>query len=212
MVSRPLLGLAAVALACSAAPLYGQSVCELFEHHAAKDMAVGSYAVWQFTDGTMKQAVVGTQDVNGERHIWFEMAVRENTKGVSMVAKLLVPSFARLSEVKEMVVQPAGEPAIRPPAQMMPMFRRNIPDPLAEMQKKCDAGVEDLGTEKVTVPAGTFSARHFRAAGGEEMWIDMTLAFPVVKMTSDQGDMVLAGHGTDATSAITGPIQDMPEF
>ena len=214
MISRPLVGLVAFGLAGVAVPLQGQTMCELFEHHMS-NMAVGAYASWQFQDGTMKQAVVGAKEVDGQKHIWFEMAMQENKKGASMVAKFLVPSFDRLYEVKELVVQPAGEPAMRVPKQMISMMQQNMKDPMAEMRKKCGAGEEpvvDLGTATVTVPAGTFTARHFRAASGEEMWIDMSLAFPLVKATTDKGDMILVEHGTDASTAITGPIQDMPGF
>ena len=214
MISRPLISLVALGLAGSVAPLQAQTVCELFDE-GTTDMTVGAYASYQLPDGTMKQAIVGTKDVDGAEYIWFEMAIEEEKKGASMIAKFLIPSFGRFSEVKEMVVQTAGEPAMRMPNQMISMMQKNIKDPMAEMRTKCDAGdasVIDLGTETVTVPAGTFTTRHFRAESGEEMWIDMSLAFPVVKATTDKGDMVLVEHGTDASSGITGPIQDMPGF
>lgn len=212
MISRSLVGLVALGLV-GVAPLQAQTVCELFAE-GMTNMTVGAYASYQLPVGTMKQAIVGTKVVDGEEYIWFEMAMEEK-KGVSMIAKLLIPSFGRFNEVKEMVVQPAGEPAMRMPNQMISMMQKNIKDPMAEMRTKCDAGdasVVDLGTETVTVPAGTFTTRHFRAESGEEMWIDMSLAFPVVKATTDKGDMVLVEHGTDASSGITGPIQDMPGF
>ena len=212
MISRSLVGLVALGLV-GVAPLQAQTVCELFAE-GMTNMTVGAYASYQLPVGTMKQAIVGTKVVDGEEYIWFEMAMEEK-KGASMIAKLLIPSFGRFNEVKEMVVQPAGEPAMRMPNQMISMMQKNIKDPMAEMRTKCDAGdasVVDLGTETVTVPAGTFTTRHFRAESGEEMWIDMSLAFPVVKATTDKGDMVLVEHGTDASSGITGPIQDMPGF
>jgi hypothetical protein len=215
MIGRPVIGLVALGLAGVAAPLQGQNMCELFEEHMS-NMVVGAYASWQMQDGTMKQAIVGTKEVDGQKHIWFEMAIQGNKKGASMVAKLLVPSFDRLNEVKDLIVQPVGEPAMRVPKQMISMLQKSMKDPMAEMRKKCDGGDEsvvDLGTESVTVPAGTFTARHFRAASGEEMWIDMSLAFPLVKATTGgKGDMVLADHGTDATTGITGPIRDVPGF
>lgn len=176
------------------------------------NVPVGAYAVWQLPTGTWKYAVVGTADGAGEEHPWIELAVQDSSRGISMVARLLGTGFDRPNGIKELIVQPAGDPAMRMPAEMISIIRSNIPDPMKEVRKTCDAGVEDLGTESVTVPAGTFRARHFRAANGEEMWIDVSLAFPVVKATTKQGDMVLLQHGADATTAITGPIQDMPGF
>ena len=214
MISRPLIRLVALGLVGSVAPLQAQTACELFDE-GMTNMTVGAYASYQLPDGTMKLAVVGTKDVDGVEYIWFEMAIEEEKKGASMIAKLLIPSFGRRKEVREMVVQPAGESAIRMPDQMFSMMQKNIKDPLAEMWTKCDAGdasVVDLGTETVTVPAGTFTTRYFRAESGEEVWIDMSLAFLVVKATTDKGDMVLVAHGTDASSGITGPVQDMPGF
>jgi hypothetical protein len=70
----------------------------------------------------------------------------------------------------------------------------------------------DLGMESVTVPAGTFTARHFRDAEGDyQSWMDPSVPFGVVKTTSKNGgDILLLAKGTGATTAITGTPTDAP--
>jgi hypothetical protein len=72
----------------------------------------------------------------------------------------------------------------------------------ASWQKQC-ASAEELGVEQVTVPAGTFSARHYRAGGDrpDEVWI-ADVPFGLVKLLQADGKMELIKHGVDAESSI----------
>ena len=197
-------------LAVAAAPLYGQNACELVEGAKGRSMEVGSWASYQTSHGTMKQAIVGQEERDGKAYYWMEMALQGDQKTENVIIKMLVGGWESVGDVREIVIQPAGQPAMRMPEQMMSMFRDKMKDPLADVMEGCET-IADLGEESVTVPAGTFTARHYRGDDGD-MWLSTAMAFFLVKATSKDGSIELAGHGSDATSAITGPIQDTPGF
>ncbi|TFG54163.1 MAG: hypothetical protein E4H37_01090 [Gemmatimonadales bacterium] len=206
-VSLPglLLGLVA-----AVAPLHGQNACELVQGARSKGMEVGSWASYQTSHGTMKQAIVGQEERDGKAYFWMEMAVKGEKKGENVVMKMLVAGWENMGEIKEIIMQPAGQQAMRMPERMMSMFRDKMKDPMADVMEGCGK-IADLGEESVTVPAGTFTARHYRGDDGD-MWLSKDMSFFLVKATGKDGSIELAGHGSDATSAITGPIQDMPGF
>jgi hypothetical protein len=158
----------------------------------------------------MKQAIVGQEDRDGKAYYWMEMAITGNKKDENVVMKMLVGGWESIGDVREIVMQPAGQPAMRMPERMMSMFRDKMKDPMAEVMEGCER-IVDLGEESVTVPAGTFTVRHYRGDEGD-MWLSTDLTFFLVKATGKDGFIELAGRGTDATSEITGPIQDIPGF
>ncbi len=59
-------------------------------------------------------------------------------------------------------MQPAGQPAMRMPERMMSMFRDKMKDPMADVRRGVRRS-QISATKSVTVPAGTFTARHYRA-------------------------------------------------
>jgi hypothetical protein len=72
---------------------------------------------------------------------------------------------------------------------------------------------EMLGTESVTVPAGTFTAEHFRSTNNgkvSDVWASTKVApYALVKMTSADTTMVLVKVLDHETSQITGEPQKM---
>ena len=72
---------------------------------------------------------------------------------------------------------------------------------------------EMLGTESVTVPAGTFTAEHFRSTNNgrtSDVWASTKVApYGLVKMTSADTNMVLVKVLDHETSQITGEPQKM---
>jgi hypothetical protein len=77
---------------------------------------------------------------------------------------------------------------------------------------------ELVGTESVTVPAGTFTCQHYRKQdpkGTVDMWISMQVTpYGMVKMTGPDTTMELKKILTNETSHINGEPQkmQMPEM
>jgi len=75
-----------------------------------------------------------------------------------------------------------------------------------------------VGSESVTVPAGTFDCEHYRkqtAEGTVDVWVSTKVSpYGTVKMTSGQMTMVLEKVLSNETSHIKGEPQkfEMPKF
>jgi len=85
-----------------------------------------------------------------------------------------------------------------------------------QLQKKsvfgdiCDE-VSLVGQEKVTVPAGTFNAKHYHSAKYEnDSWVDPGLSFGMVKAIGKHHDIERIRDGNGAKSSITETPQEMP--
>jgi hypothetical protein len=179
---------------------------------------VGSGAQYQISQEgqTMNwaYAVVGKESVEGAEGYWLEMRM-EGGKGSGMIMKSLMVPHEGAPEIKRMIMQPPGQQAMEMPMSMMgPMMHRAQQAPSA---KPGDLG-EKLGTEVVTVPAGTFICEHYRtksAGTPTDLWISTKVApYGLVKMTSSDTTMVLEKVLTDQTSQIKGEPQkmEMPHF
>jgi hypothetical protein len=197
-----------------APPLAGGAAAQGPCGEALKAPAVGKWAEWQVEgSGTMRIAVVGTERRAGEPHHWIEMAVSSDRGGVVM--KFLVPNYPyETDDVQEAIVKAEGRPAMRIPAAMIRQMGSQMTggDPTRDFVRRC-AAARDLGTERITVPAGTFSARHWEdGEGGQQVWVSASVPFGMVQAVGKDGKhrLVLAGHGTGATTAITEAPVPMP--
>lgn len=71
--------------------------------------------------------------------------------------------------------------------------------------EKCGEG-KSLGYQDVTVPGGAFHALHIQDQDGSEVWVMPSMSLGLIKVTratGQNGTLVLTGHGTGATTAIT---------
>jgi len=156
---------------------------------------------------TMRISIVGEED----GAYWYEMQMTGEDQE-KMISKMLVsgdPSDD--GNLKRLIIKGGDEPAMEMPVgnggpmtDVMGMMGQE-----AEEVEEEEDGVmpTDLGIESITVPAGTFKARHWRVED-EDFWFDMWQAekvgpYGIVKSSSDEFEMVLMGHGDGATSAIT---------
>lgn len=201
---------AALSLLLLAGPAAAQSVEELCA--TATNVSVGQWARYRLTmpqmdnePMEMRMAIVGEEAVNGAPHYWFElnMAASQGT----MIMQVLVPGWPYdADQVAGMIMKAGDQPAMRMPAQMMGMMAQRAPggNVARDMLKEC-RNADIVGTERVTVPAGTFEAVHLRstADGGADIWAAAAMPFGLIRMQGRAGEMVLLGHGTDATSSIT---------
>jgi len=91
------------------------------------------------------------------------------------------------------------------------VVRRN-----GQLQKKSVFGdiceeVTLVGQEKVTVPAGTFNAKHYHSTKYEnDSWVDPGLSFGMVKAIGKHHDIERIRDGNGAKSSITETPQEMP--
>ncbi len=197
---RPLLlALAALSLA---APLSAQSACAA---KGARLPSAGGWAEYRTARGDMRLAYLAKESA-GER-----LEIAASGQRGRMVMQMVVPGFPyEMGEVKEMVMQMEGQPAMRMPESMLGMMRGRMPRATELSEASC-ARMTKVGDESITVAAGTFQTTHWRdAEGGTDVWVSPRVPFGAVKVVHPEGTMELIGHGTGATSRISGPIGDMP--
>lgn len=158
---------------------------------------------------------LGKEDVAGASGFWMEMRMTGAETGGEMVMKSLYVTTGAQTGVKRMIIQRPGQPPMEMPGMMMSMMQQHQPHPAAAPSG--DAGSGDrgelVGTESVTVPAGTFSCQHYHKQeqhGPVDMWISTDVSpYALVKMTSADTTMVLKKTLTNETSHIKGEPQKM---
>lgn len=171
------------------------------------DPQVGHYAEIEFSneDGRIpiRFAVVGKEDVDGQPHYWVEFLSEPPTLQGTVIVQILVASYPfDQSDIKGYVVKMRDGPAQSVPRDYIPQLIEQSGTPGPSWEEKC-ATAEDLGTESVTVSAGTFSARHFHVSGDDEgdVWI-ADVPFGVVRWEMAGSRMELLKFGNDAKSSI----------
>jgi hypothetical protein len=165
----------------------------------------------------MDMAIValGKEDVGGQAGYWMEMRMTSQDLGGEMVMKTLVVSSATEQGVKRMIMQRPGQPPMEMPAMMMNMMQQHQTPPITTKGSEGGPGGagELVGTESVTVPAGTFSCQHYRKQdpkGMTDLWISTQVTpYAMVKMTGQDANMVLKKILTNETSHIKGEPQKM---
>ena len=101
---------------------------------------------------------------------------------------------------------------------MMSMMHRHQPSPATPGAGSNGGRGELVGTESVTVPAGTFTAQHYRSQGSNgttDIWTSSDVTpYGMVKMTNADTTMELKKVLTNETSHIKGEPQkmQMPHF
>jgi uncharacterized protein YqjF (DUF2071 family) len=76
------------------------------------------------------------------------------------------------------------------------------------------ANAQNMGTESVTTPAGTFSCEHWRdAKDGTDVWLsDKIVPWRLVKMSGTTNTLTLVKIISDAKTHITGTPMSMEEM
>ena len=165
-------------------------------------------------DMDIAYAIVGKEDVKGDPGIWLETRMQSAELGGEMVTKMLMVATGAEPGMKRMITQAPGKPPMEMTGMMMGLMKSHQPK---QSTGKPDMG-ELVGTESVTVPAGTFACQHYRKQekGGQmDYWITTQVAsFGWVKMTTPELTMVLTKILTNETTHIKGEPQkmQMPEM
>lgn len=182
---------------------------------------VGSGAEYQMNakgkDMDVAYAIVGKEDVNGSPGIWLETRIQSAEMGGETITKMLMVTSGPEPGMKRMIMQTPGQPPMDMSGFMMGMMGMMKPHETHPSGGKPDMG-ELVGTESVTVPAGTFVCQHYRKQeknGAVDYWIATQVAsIGWVKMTTPDTTLVLKKILTNETSHIKGEPQkmQMPHF
>lgn len=160
----------------------------------------------------MAYAIVGKESVDGAEGYWMEIRMLSG-KGEGMVMKQLMVMSGGTPGLKRMIMQMPGRPPMEMPVGMMGGMMKDMPKHTATETGQGHGMGEKVGTETVTVPAGTFMCDHYRSHsehGTSDIWISTKVApYGLVKMTSEDTTMVLQKVLTNETSQIKGEPQKM---
>ncbi|MFB3923185.1 MAG: hypothetical protein ACE145_15805 [Terriglobia bacterium] len=172
---------------------------------------VGAGAQYQVTQKSKKMswavAIVGKESVEGKDGYWLEMRMDDKESGGMIMKSLAVPRDGG-TDIKRVIMQQPGQPPMEMPMGMMGMMARGQKAATTE-----EALGEKIGTETVTVPAGTFTCDHYRSKHGNEpadIWVAAKVSpYGLIKMTSASSTMVLEKVLSNETSKIKGEPQKM---
>jgi hypothetical protein len=166
---------------------------------------VGAGAQYEIQNGNGTKAVVeidvvGKESVNGKDGFWFETVMTNSQMGTMVMKFLTVPDGANTS-VAKMIMQMGSRAPMEMPAQMTQVAQ-------GAQQKATDirGEADDVGSESVTVPAGTFSCEHYHMKDDSgDFWIsDKISPYGLIKQQGKNDSMVLTKVVTDAKDQITG--------
>jgi hypothetical protein len=151
-----------------------------------------------------EMTVVGKESVNGKEGFWLEMAHQDKREAGMGYAKVL---FTKDDfQFHRMIMQQPGQQAMEMPFHPSDKTKSQMHE---EVEKWSAAG-----TETITVPAGTFTCKHWKkdkganGSGDSEIWTsDKVSPFGIVKEVSPGRTMVLVKVITDAQDHITGPVK-----
>jgi hypothetical protein len=166
----------------------------------------GDYTRWtgQGQDGkgvTVERAYLG-DDAKGRQ--WWKVKFTDDKSKTTILEGLLDPAQKRFVRMRAKFPDDAE-------GKEMPVDESNYYHPAQKLSEDSIEGATK-GVEKVTVPAGTFTARHVIFGGIDgthEWWLDMKIPGGTVrqlvksaKSDKDKWDMQLAAYGSDAKSEL----------
>jgi hypothetical protein len=125
-----------------------------------------------------------------------------NTPMGQMVTKTLTVVDGTDTVVSRMIMQMPNRPPMEMPTQMSKTSAQKQP---ADIRDRA----EDLGSESITTPAGTFTAEHYKMKDGSgDAWVAPKAGpYGLVKFQGKDTSMVLTKVITDAKDKITGTPQ-----
>jgi hypothetical protein len=174
-------------------------------------IVVGSGSLYEMqredgTKHTMEFDVIGKESAGGKDAVWLEMVMNNgaDVNRPTMVFKELVTfdTSTMQMELLKVIMQRPGAPPMDMSA-MMTGAREPIK--FTDVQ----SSYQDVGSESVTTPAGTFSCERYKAKDGSgEAWVsDKVVPFGLVKSQGKTSTMTLVKMVTDAKDKITGTPQ-----
>jgi hypothetical protein len=149
----------------------------------------------------MEMAIVGKESIDGKDGYWMQMVFTEDN-GQKMVGKSLITADDFMPH--KMIIDMPGQGAMEIPTNPS-AAHKNQQD---EMQQKMNDW-HSVGSESITVPAGTFSCDHWQNAKGDaNAWTsDKVYPFGLVKSSGQGNSMVLLKVLDNVPDRITGPVK-----
>jgi hypothetical protein len=174
---------------------------------------VGSGAQYEMdrADGSKMNfvmAIVGKESSGGKDGFWFETTVDAPQGQGEMVMKMLIVPDGANSQVTKMIMQLPG----RGPMEMDGMMGGRMGQNAQPKDIRNEAN--DVGSESITVPAGTFTCEHYKAKdGSSDVWVAKEVPpYGLIKMQSKDQTMVLVKALTNVQDKITGTPMDMGQM
>jgi hypothetical protein len=163
---------------------------------------VGSGAVYEMqplngAKSSIEYTIVGKESVDGKEGFWMEWTTTAGGMGEMVMKMLIVPGS---TSAQKLIMQMPGRPPMEMPMQMSHMNSGSAaPSDIRNL-------AEDVGTESVTTPAGTFSCEHYKMKDGSgDSWVSSKVPpFGLVKHQGKDSSMVLTKIITDAKDKIVG--------
>jgi hypothetical protein len=148
----------------------------------------------------IEYTIVGKESVDGKDGFWMEWTTTAGTMGEMVMKVLIVPGSTSAQKV---IMQMPGRPPMEMPMQM------GHAGPGASAPSDIRNLAEDVGTESITTPAGTFSCQHYKMKDGSgDTWVSSKVPpFGLVKHQGKDSSMVLTKVITDAKDKIVGTPQ-----
>ena len=176
------------------------------------DPVVGTGASYQMVNDKeqVRQFDIAVVDKDPSGGYWTEYTVQD-PKGQTVYMKQLITRQGSDAFVQRVIFQTPGQPPMEMSSMMQRMQGQN------QKPQKLDfrAEAQNLGTEPVTTPAGTFSCQHWRTTkDNTDVWIsDKVKPWGLVKMSGKQsGTLTLTMVITDAKTHITGKPMSMEDM
>ena len=166
---------------------------------------VGQGAVYeeQRKDGTkspLELSIVGKETVDGQEGYWLEVGHSERGSDTLTYSKMLVVKDP--FEMKKMIfVMPGSAQPMEYPMNQSQKTKQRMEENLEKWHK--------VGTESITVPAGTFVCEHWaKDDGTEDLWASAKVGpMGLVKSVGKNMTMVLVKTLSSAPEHITGTPQ-----
>lgn len=187
------------------------------QNECLADLKMPAVGQWAEYTGTMKNdpytlryAVVGAEEREGKEMRWLELKMAGKKKDQTMVYQVLTPGNpAEMDQAEEIVFKPGDKQAMKMNGMMLKMVTGQLKKN-SVLNNLCE-GVEPVGEESVTVPAGTFTAlRYHDSKHDADTWVVPDRPFIMVKSKGKDFELSLAASGDGAQSSITETPQEMP--
>jgi len=210
MKRTQLVWLAVVICLCAASAAHAQMGVNFFKKPNIADIfkpVVGNGSAYEMqrtgkdAKQSLEMSIVGKESVDGKEAYWMEVGHPDEKSGTMAYAKMLITKSD--FQFHKMVFQQPGQPAME-----MPFH----PEQMNMAGKHAESELEKwslVGTESITVPAGTFSCQHWKKNEGVgDVWVsDKVSPLGMIKSVQPNETMVLTKVITDAKDHITGPVR-----
>jgi hypothetical protein len=178
---------------------------------------VGTGAAYEISDKkqthTMEMTIVGKETVNGKDAYWMEYGIPDPKTGGMTYMKMLIAKDKDNVITERMIFQVPGQPQPMEMSMSMQMQPNQANSARRNQEADIRQKAQRVGTETITVPAGTFVCEHYRMTDGSgDVWFSPKVSpWGMVKFTGKETSLVLLKTITDAKDYITGtPVKFDP--